>query len=77
MINRRSMRGALGLRELAALAGDSDEKRANLYRPSDPDAMAAEIRRLRGSGLAPADIAGAVRINLAEVLRLLGDWAQP
>jgi hypothetical protein len=48
-----------------------------LYRPSDPDAMAAEIRRLRGSGLAPADIAGAVRINLAEVLRLLGDWAQP
>jgi hypothetical protein len=75
-VGRRSVGGALGLSELAALTGQSNEERANLHRPSDPDAMAVEIRRLRGSGLAPADIAGALRINLAEVFRLLGDRAR-
>lgn len=50
-----------------ALAAADFERRANLHRPTSRDALAAEIRRLVASGLKPADVAGALRISMAEV----------
>lgn len=48
---------------------------ANLHRPTDSRAMAAEIRRLRGEGLMPRDIADTLRLGLGAVLEALKDAA--
>jgi hypothetical protein len=50
---------------------NSYEMRANLHKPSDPDAFALEIRRLHSEGLKPRDIANALRLDLAAVLTAL------
>jgi hypothetical protein len=42
--------------------------RADLHRPTDPGALAREIRRQVDSGLKPRDVATALRIDLAVVL---------
>jgi hypothetical protein len=44
---------------------------ANLHRPTDPTALAGEIRRLHGTGLTPRDIATSLRIDLSVVLTAL------
>jgi hypothetical protein len=41
------------------------------HRPTDSQAMAAEIRRLRGEGLMPRDIADTLRLGLGAVLTAL------
>lgn len=69
----RTIPGTLGLAELEALTGRTYHDRANEHRPADQAAIAAEIRRLRSGGLTATDIAGALRISLGEVLRLLAD----
>jgi hypothetical protein len=42
--------------------------RADLHRPTDPGALAREIRRLARTGLRPRDIAAALRVDLGAVL---------
>jgi hypothetical protein len=73
MTSGRNLGGVLGMSELALLYGQAPthEARANQYRPTDPQAIASEIRRLRGNGLTPSDIAGALRIGLGQVLEAL------
>lgn len=44
---------------------------ARMNRPSDPTAIASEVRRLRRSGLQPRDIAQALRLDLASVREIL------
>jgi len=46
-------------------------ERAELYRPTDEAAIAAEIRQLHQTGLTPRDISSAMRLNLGMVLRAL------
>jgi hypothetical protein len=58
------MAGTLGLREYELLAGK--------YRPTDPAALTAEIRRLAGTGLKAADIAVALRLSHDFVVNILG-----
>jgi hypothetical protein len=48
--------------------GASYDQRANAHRPTDPAAIAAEMRRLARSGLTARDIATAFRVNVANVL---------
>jgi hypothetical protein len=43
------------------------------HRPTDSQAITAEIRRLRLTGLTPRDIATALRIGVAAVVQALGD----
>jgi hypothetical protein len=58
----------------AAVGGQLDWRRlADLHRPTDRDQLAAEIRRLRASGLMPRDISTALRIALPVVLEALAD----
>ena len=63
MTHRNSIGGPLGLAEYEALAA--------VHRPSDPAAMAAEIRRLAASGLTPRDVASALRLPLDLVINTL------
>lgn len=44
---------------------------ANQHRPSDPVAIASEIRRLHASGLTPRDVSVALRIDMGAVLEAL------
>lgn len=46
-----------------------------LHRPSDPHRLAAEARRLAGTGLKPRDVAQALRLPLPEVLAALQERA--
>lgn len=46
-------------------------QRAQANRPSDPTAIAAEVRRLRKDGLKPRDISTALRVGITEVLEAL------
>jgi DNA-directed RNA polymerase specialized sigma24 family protein len=57
------------------LDGSAYAALAQLHRPSNPEQLAAEIRRLRGSGLSPRDIATALRLSLDEVVNILADAA--
>jgi hypothetical protein len=66
-----SIPGYLDLHALAMLAGSSHDARAQEHRPTEPAALAAEIRRLRRTGLTPRDIAVALRIGLGQVLEAL------
>lgn len=52
------------------------EMLARMNRPSDPTAIASEVRRLRRSGLQPRDIASALRLDLASVRELLASPEQ-
>jgi hypothetical protein len=63
--------GTLGMAELTTLAGPTLEQRRNQHRPIDQAAIAAEVRRLHGSGLTAHDIAGALRLSFADVLRVI------
>lgn len=44
---------------------------AQKYRPTDPAALAAEVRRLASTGLSATDISTALRIDLAQVREML------
>lgn len=57
--SRSSIGPLLTAREYAA--------RAELHRPADPDAIAAEIRRLAATGLLPRDIALSLRLHVDAV----------
>ena len=46
---------------------------AQLHRPTSPEAIAVEIRRLHAEGLKPRDIAVALRLGLTQVLEAIGD----
>ena len=46
---------------------------ADKHRPTDPQVLAAEIRRLYGTNLKARDIAIALRLDLAVVLDALKD----
>ena len=46
---------------------------ADLHRPTDRGAVAAEIRRLVANGLKPRDVAAALRLGLGQVLEALRD----
>jgi hypothetical protein len=65
-MTRRTVPGQLGYHELALL-----------YRPTDPAALKAEIRRMRSRGLLPRDIATALRLDLAAVVEALRDDEGP
>jgi hypothetical protein len=58
-MTRSTVGGQLGLTQYLQLA--------NLHRPTDPAALAAEIHRLHHGGLKPHDISVALRIDLAQV----------
>jgi hypothetical protein len=47
------------------------QRRANQHKPSDPAALALEVRRLRANGLTAYDIAGALRLGLPAVEQML------
>jgi hypothetical protein len=57
---------------LVAAAAEAERTR---QRPTDPAALAAEIRRLSAAGLTAHDIAGALGVQPSEVLRLLAGAA--
>jgi hypothetical protein len=46
-------------------------ERADIHRPTDPVVIAAEICRLRQTGLTPRDIANSLRLGLGAVLEAL------
>jgi hypothetical protein len=46
-------------------------QRAEQYRPMNPEALAAEIRRMVDGGLRPRDVAAALRIGLPIVLQAM------
>jgi hypothetical protein len=46
---------------------------AQLHRPTSPKAISAEIRRLHADGLKPRDISVALRIDLSQVLQIIGE----
>jgi hypothetical protein len=48
---------------------------ANMHRPTDPAVIAAEIRRLRQTGLTPRDMSNTLRLDLAVVLEALREAA--
>jgi len=48
---------------------------ANMHRPTDPEAIAAEIRRLRKTGLTARDISNTLRLDLGVVLAALREHA--
>jgi hypothetical protein len=56
-------------RPLARQPGQYDWR--DLFKPTDPAAMAVEIRRLHGTGLRVRDIAESLRINIGAVLEAL------
>jgi hypothetical protein len=43
------------------------------HRPTDPQAMAAEIKRLRSTGLSARDVSVALRLPLDQVVNVLGE----
>ena len=53
------------------LTGTPYDQRAQQHRPTDPSALAREIRRLHGSGLTAVDISAALRINLVQVREII------
>lgn len=44
---------------------------SQLHRPTDPQALASEVRRLATTGLKPIDISVALRIDPASVREML------
>jgi hypothetical protein len=57
--------GPLGMEQYAILA--------QKHRPSEPQTMAAEIKRLRATGLSARDISAALRLLLTDVIDVLGE----
>ena len=64
MTARTNIGGVLDMTAYAQLA--------QLHRPTDPAALAAEIRRLHRSGLSARDIAAALRLAPDAVINTLG-----
>jgi hypothetical protein len=50
---------------------------AQLHRPSEPEALATEIRRLHKTGLTARDIATALRMSPDRVINILGARVGP
>lgn len=76
---RNSLGGTLDVRALELLAGrDATEynRRANTYRPRSAAAMAAEVIRLRRTGLSVMDVAQALRLAPDSVANII-TAAQP
>jgi hypothetical protein len=46
---------------------------AQLHKPTDPRAIAVEIRRMHAGGLKPRDVAVALRLDLSQVLEAIGE----
>jgi len=68
----RTIGGRLDWRDLVApSAGAPYDQRAQHHRPTDPALLAAEIRRLHGSGLTAEDISAALKISLVQVREIL------
>jgi hypothetical protein len=63
--DRRTIGGPLGLAQYAVLA--------NLHRPTEPAALAAEIHRLRRGGWTARDIGAALRLAPDAVINVLGE----
>jgi hypothetical protein len=61
----RSIGGPLGLAQYAALA--------SMHRPTDPESIDREVRRLHGTGLSRRDIAAALRLDLDQVVNALAE----
>ncbi len=61
---------------MSAAAVDYD-RLASQHRPTDPAAIAAEIRRLVAGGLRPRDVSVALRLDLAAVLNALRPSPSP
>ena len=59
------------------LAATNYDQRATQHRPTDPAAIAAEIRRLVAGGLRPRDVSNALRIDLSQVLNALRPSPSP
>ncbi len=71
----RPIPGTLNMAALALLAGKplTHDERAQVHRPTNPAALAAEIRRLAATGLTARDISIALRVGLGQVLEALQD----
>jgi hypothetical protein len=63
--------GALDLDAMAVLYGRDQ------YRPTDPEQLGGEIRRLARSGLKPLEIARAMRLTLEQIERILERGGAP
>ncbi len=50
---------------------------ARLHEPTDPNAIASEVRRLHGQGLTGRDIAAALRISHVQVNTILAPMVAP
>jgi hypothetical protein len=48
---------------------------ADMHKPTDPAAIAAEIRRLAATGLKPRDISNTLRLDMGAVLEALREVA--
>lgn len=68
---RDSIGGVLDLAALDLLTARPDPAQA--HRPTDPEAIAAEVRRLVLSGLTRRDVAAMLRVDLAYVLSVTAD----
>ena len=55
------------------IAGIEYADRARMYAPSDREALAAAIRKLRHDGMRPRDISVALRLDLGAVVEALRD----
>ena len=64
-MSRQFIGGVLDMAAYAALS--------QLHRPTDPEALAAEIRRLRATGLRARDISTALRLPHDQVVNVLAD----
>ena len=64
-VQQPAIGGTHGLELYQALSG------RDRHRPTDPEVLATEIRRLHASGLRPRDIAQALRLDLGTVLGAL------
>lgn len=67
MTRRNTIGGRLGMQEYAVLA--------NLHRPTDPEALTAEIHQLHRGGLKPLDISTALRLSVVQVAAVLAAGA--
>jgi hypothetical protein len=54
------------------IGGELDWRRlAEAHRPTEPSALAVEVRRLHGTGWSARDIASALRLDIVFVLELI------
>ena len=61
----RNIGGPLGMEQYTMLSQQ--------HRPTDPQAIAAEIKRLRSTGLSARDVSVALRLPLDQAVNVLGE----